>query len=235
MKRMEIKRTTMQCVLAAVFVAGLSAAAAQTISPPVAEFRGKVSGMYELRNDSDQAMAAILEVAGFNVNEAGVLTYTSLEPGVRVELGSQSFLIPPHQSHMVFYKAVSERPNTWFAILNTLTEAKPGKGGMRINLILPHVVYLYQKRKLSRSDLQVTVAHAKGGAYALRVENRSEKLARVQRVEFRGVAEAGRIPPFPLFPGKARVQTFEAGKLSPDARARLIFEDGLTVEVPLVE
>ncbi|MGE0407157.1 MAG: hypothetical protein AB7O65_12740 [Candidatus Korobacteraceae bacterium] len=211
-------------------------AATQTISPPVAEFRGKVNGMYELRNDSDTPMAVILEIVGFAVNETGVLSYTPLESGVKVDLGAQSFVIPPHRTHMVFYKVGSEMPNTWFAILNTLTDASADRTGIRINFIMPHIVYLYQKRKLDRSDLEVAVERAsEEGKYNVRVVNHSDKLSRVKRLELRGFDGSPGIPPFPLFPGRARIQAFEASAASPNARAKLFLEDGFTLEVPLAK
>src|SRR5579884_1063603 len=137
-------------VAAVIFLTALVAGSAmgQTVSPPIAEYRVKASGMFELRNDQDFPLAAILEVHGFSVSEQGQLQYNELDPRVNVELGANSFIIPPHQSHYVFYKAKSDQPSYWFTILSTLTKANPEKNQMRLNFVLPHVVYVYQKPKL---------------------------------------------------------------------------------------
>jgi hypothetical protein len=231
-----MKLAGVQLALAAAMIVSGVAAAAQTISPPVAEFRGRVNGMYELRNDSDKPMAVILEVVGFAVSESGVLAYTVPDPDIRVELGTKSFEIPPHQSRMVFYKAVSERPNAWFAVLNTLAEARANRTGMRVHLVLPHIVYLYQKQKLKKNDLRVELAQAtEQGKYTFRVVNQSDKLSRVTRVEFRGFDGSPGIPPFPIFPGKERKQVFAASAASPTARAKVFLEDGFALEVRLAE
>src|SRR3954451_3641520 len=94
----------------AIFLIAISAMG-QTVSPPIAEDRGKAQGMVELRNDGDVPLATILELRGFQVDEQGVLQYLALDPRINVELGANSFVIPPHQSHYVFYKAPSDMPS----------------------------------------------------------------------------------------------------------------------------
>ena len=116
--------TTIATILL-VFVLAISAVG-QTVSPPIAEYRGKASGMVEFRNDGDFPLVAILEVKGFVVNEQGTLLYTALDPKINVEFGASSFVIPPHESHFVFYKTKSELPSYWFAFLD---HAHAGQSG----------------------------------------------------------------------------------------------------------
>lgn len=206
----------------------------QTVSPPIAEFRGKASGMVELRNDGDEPLAAILEIQGFQVDEQGTLQYIPLDPRIKVELGANSFVIPPHQSHFVFYKASSELPSSWFAILSTLTRAAKDSGQMRINFILPHIVYIYQKPKLKRADVSVNLKPGTDGSYNLEITNLSEKLGRVQSVEAKGFEKEVTLGGLPVFPSKRRFVEFKPGVAKSNPKVNITFEDGFSISVPVL-
>lgn len=208
-------------------------AVAQTLSPPVAEYRGKVSGMFELRNDSDEPLAAILEVSGFSVDTTGNLLYADVPAGTQVDFGANSFLIQPHQTHMVFYKATTTQPATWFTIKSTLTKAKPAPNQMRINFLLPHVVYAYQKAKLKKEDIKVE-AHEQGGTLNVRVTNDSQKLGRVESVKVKGFEKEAEFGGFPMFPNYKREIALATGaKQAADATVVITFQDGFSLSVPV--
>ncbi|HUN88338.1 MAG TPA: hypothetical protein VMU28_06080 [Terriglobales bacterium] len=207
---------------------------AQTVAPPVAEYRGKASGMFELRNDGDVPLAAILEVHGFTVDEKGTLVYQALDPALKVEIGQNSFVIPPHESHYVFYKASSSSPQSWFSVLSTMTRTANQPGQMRINFVLPHVVYMYQKQKLKKEDISVRVTPAKTeGEYTLEIENHSVKLGRVESVTGEGFEKNVEMGGFPIFPEKKRQVVLHGGTPSAKAKVKVSFEDGFSVQVPL--
>ena len=207
---------------------------AQTVSPPVAEYRNKANGMFELRNDGDVPLAAILEVHGFTVDERGQIMPQALDPALKVELGSNSFVIPPHQSHYVFYKASCSSPQVWFSIQSTLTKAASAPGQMRINFVLPHVVYIYQKQKLKKEDVSVQVKPGQTpGQYTLEIENHSDKLSRVETVTGQGFEKAVEAGGFPIFPQKKRQVVLDGGTPSAGAKVKVSFEDGFSVQVPL--
>jgi len=208
--------------------------AAQTVSPPVAEYRNKANGMFELRNDGDVPLAAILEVHGFTVDEKGNVVYQALDPNLKVEIGSNSFIIPPHGSHYVFYKASSSSPQSWFSILSTMTKAVATPGQMRINFVLPHVVYIYQKQKLKKEDVTVRVLPGTNdGKYTLEIENHSDKLSRVESVTADGFQKPVEVGGFPLFPGKNRQVVVDGGTPNANAKVKVSFEDGFSLQVPL--
>jgi hypothetical protein len=208
-------------------------AVGQTVSPPIAEYRGKASGMVELRNDGDFPLVAIMEVKGFTVDEKGTLLYTSLDPGIDVQFGASSFVIPPHQSHFVFYKTRSELPSYWFAFLTTLTRANADKHQMKVNFILPHVVYVYQKPKMKRADVNVALIAGEDGALKLQIENHSAKLGRVQSVETHGFEKNLMLGGVPVFPAKQRFVEFSPGQHNSKANVEVVFEDGFTITVPV--
>lgn len=206
-------------------------AAAQTLSPPIAEYRRKANGVLELRNNGDTPLATILELRGFAVDAQGNMKYVPLDPGITVELGSNSFTIPPHQAHYVFYKASSALLPAWFAIMNTMTQATPASGGMRINIVLPHLVYLYQKPKLKKQDVRVRIFPGnEAGEYGLEFENLSGKMGRVGGVDCRGFEVNQTYGGFPLFPHQTRRLSLKTGAPSDRARFRIRFEDGFRLE-----
>lgn len=208
--------------------------AAQTLSPPIAEYRGKGSGMLELRNDGDVPLAAIVEARSFTVDRDGKLVYRPLDPRISVELGAGSFILPPHQVHYVFYKVDSTRLPVWFAIINMLTRPTPAMGGLRVNVILPHLVYVSQKSKMKKEDVQVRVLPGgTGGEYRLEIDNVSEKLGRVETVRSEGFRENQTYGGFPLFPGQVRRVVLRTGLPSGRPRFRIRFEDGFQIEEPL--
>jgi P pilus assembly chaperone PapD len=210
-----------------------TSAVGQTVSPPIAEYRGKASGMVELRNDGDFPLATILEVKGFTVDEKGTLLYTALDSKIEVEFGASSFIIPAHQSHFVFYRTRSEMPSYWFAFLATLTRANADRRQMRLNFVLPHVVYVYQKPKLKRADVNVKLLTGEDGGLKLQIENHSEKLARVQSIETHGFEKSLELGGVPIFPAKQRFVEFNAGQHNSKANVEVVFEDGFTITVPV--
>ncbi|HLH08305.1 MAG TPA: hypothetical protein VKW78_13790 [Terriglobales bacterium] len=223
---------TLIAAILLVFVFAISAAG-QTVSPPVAEYRGKASGMVEFRNDGDAPLATILEVKGFTVDEDGKLLYAPLDPKIDVEFGASSFIIPPHQSHFVFYKSRSEMPSYWFAFVATLTRANADKHQMRLNFVLPHVVYVYQKPKLKRADVNVTLVPGDNGSFRVQIQNHSGKLARVESIETHGFEKSLQLGGVPIFPNKQRFVEFNAGQHNSKATVEVVFEDGFTITVPV--
>lgn len=230
-----MKRTVREALLGWLTILALAAGAeGQSLSPPIAEYRVKANGMLELRNNGDAPLAAVLELRGFSVDRQGSLRYGPLAPGVSVQLGANSFTIPPHQGHYVFYKASAMRLPAWFAIINTLAQAAPVTRGIRINIILPHFAYIYQKSKLRKDDLMVRVLPGdKSGEYALEVQNVSEKLGRVKQVQAKGFEVNSVYGGFPLFPGETRRVSLQGRNPSQRARLRIQFEDGFHLDESL--
>ncbi len=213
-------------------VAAAIPALSQTILPPIAEYRGKGNGMVELRNDGDVALAVIVEVKGFTVDEEGRMAYLGLDPSVRVELGASSFVIPPRQSHMVFYKAQAPVTPFWFAILATFTKAVPTRNEMRVNIVLPHVVYVYQKHRLEKKDVQLALAASRPGEYRLELHNASPKASRVEAIECKGFAKPVELGGMPVFPAQTRFVQLDSGPASGShARCKVSFEEGFSLEV----
>ena len=187
----------------------------QTITPPIAEFRGfKAEDSFRIDNKTAQPMLVFVEVKGFTVNDAGKVVYSPLPSTMRVEIGASSFVIPPNDSHTVYYKAVSTESPASFSILPTMTPVTQSKG-VRMSFCIPHMVYLYQKAKLGKSDVTVAIKDRK-----LVVGNASKKLGRVESIR----VGSEDLPGFPIYPGQTRELAVAADK------ATVHFEDGFKLE-----
>jgi hypothetical protein len=197
------------------FLLGGALALAQAISPPIAEYRGlKAEGSFRIDNSTDMAMMVVLETKSFRVDDAGKLVYSPLHPQIHIDFGASSFSIRPHDSYTVYYKAVSRISPVSFSIIPTMLPAEK-KTGVRIGYVFPHMVYLYQKTKLTKSDVQVSLKDGK-----VVIVNNSEKLGRVEFIHDGSTELSG----FPLYPGQIR-QIPVAG-----ANPVVNFEDGFKEE-----
>lgn len=189
---------------------------AQTVTPPIAEFRGlKAEGSFQIENGLDQPISVVLETKTFTVDAKGLVHYSPLQPAVHIDLGSSGFVIPPHDNHTVYYKAASSISPVSFSIVPTMTPVMPVKG-VRVNFRIPHMIYLYQKAKLAKSDVQVTMKDSK-----IIIVNTSQKLG---RVEFISVGSDD-LNGFPIYPGQTREVAITGDK------ATIHFEDGFKVDL----
>ena len=196
------------------FLLGGGLALAQAISPPIAEYRGlKAEGSFRIENTTDQPMLVMLETKSFRVRDDGKVVYGLLQPQIRIDFGASSFSIRAHDSYTVYYKAVSTVSPVSFSIIPTMLPAER-KTGVRVGYVFPHMVYLYQKAKLAKSDVQVSL---KDGSIV--IVNSSEKLGRVEFIHDGSTQLSG----FPLYPGQTR-QILVAG-----TKPVVNFEDGFKI------
>ena len=187
---------------------------AQGIAPPIAEFRGnKVDGMFEIQNSADYPMAAVIEIKSFDVDGKGNVHYRTLDKDIQVSIGATSFIVQPHDTRMVFYKAIVPSQPGSFSIVTTMTRSGP-LNGVRLNFVLPHMIYVYQKEKLAKSDIGLRVNNG-----TLEIHNFSEKLGRVSGIH----GSAQDYGAFPIYPGQTRE--------IPDLGQKVVvsFEDGFKV------
>ena len=185
--------------------------AAQTVSPPIAEYQERARSSFQLINSTLFPLTAVLEVRGFKVTEQGEVEDLPLDTSrVHVKLSAMSFRIPPRGSYTVFYEARADSTPAWFNILSALSGART-ESGLNVRILLPHVVYLNQKQSLGAP--QVTVGRFErdsiSGRLAVRLENSGPNLGRVLEViASNGSMKSAPIPGFPLFPYSRRWTEF---------------------------
>jgi hypothetical protein len=187
----------------------------QGIAPPVAEYRGsKANGMFEVQNTTDNAMAVTLETKSFVVDEHGIVHYSDLDKDVHIRMGASSFTLAAHDTHMIFYKASFPTAPISFSIIATVTRAEQ-QTGMRIKFVFPHMIYVYQKDKLKRSDVSLELADGR-----LLIHNNSQKLGRVLEV----TASKEELGGFPIYPAQVREVAMPGA-----TQASVKFEDGFSL------
>jgi hypothetical protein len=178
---------------------------AQTISPVIVEATGKVSGKVELTNDTLNPMAVVLEAKSFDIGPDGRGIFRPLDAVIRLQLSSTSFILQPKESYYIFYKASSEKLPTWFTVY-AVFESIQKSPGLKVRIMLPHTVYLYQKRAPSRDAIQVkqAVYDKQRDKVVCDIQNTSGSLIRAQALHVVGnkadVVSGG----FPLLPNSPR-------------------------------
>jgi hypothetical protein len=180
---------------------------AQSVSPPIAEYREQAHSSFQLQNSSIFPITVVLELRGFSITEAGDVIDTPLDTSrIHVKLSEMSFRIPPRGTRTVFYEAKSDSLPVWFNILSAMSGAKTDNG-LNVRILLPHVVYLNQKQPLKKSEVAVRAFLFDSASKKARIqlENLGPNLGRVMQTsagtpDKMGPAGAA----FPLLPRSRR-------------------------------
>lgn len=219
---------------AALLLAAVGEAGAQSVSPPIVEYTERASSSFQVTNNTITPLVVVLDVRGFVVNEAGMLADVPLDTSrVKVQLSEMSFRLPPRATRTIFYDAKATGGPAWFQVMATFTGARAANG-LNLRIELPHVVYLNQRAALARGDVVVRSARYDAADKTVRVEfeNVSDRLGRVQELVARAADLSEPGGAMPLFPRSRRVATF---KWSPDAPPTAITArfDGFDIEAPI--
>ncbi len=148
---------------------------------------GKVaSGKIEYYNDSLQPLTVTLEARSFTVSDTGAMTYRPLNDSIHVKFSEMSFRIEPKQNYLVFYQASADQLPSWFVVYATFAGYKEKtEQGFRIQVQLPHTIYLLPKQDLQKEELMVKVAEYRPAEkkVVVRVENAGPSFGRVLDAE----------------------------------------------------
>jgi hypothetical protein len=218
--------------LLATFVTG-RAAHAQSVSPPIAEYREKARGAsFNVSNQSVFPLTVVLQVKGFVVNEDGELRDVPLDTArVHVKLSVLSFRLQPRQTYTVFYEASADTAPAWFNIWSGITGARTD-AGINVRIELPHVVYLNQRDRLEQADVRLVSAVHRPGDHRVTIElqNLSPRIGRARSivVSAPGTKTADG-PAFPLFPNSTRRVVVPWEAVEPPQRVEVRF-DGFRLE-----
>lgn len=228
------RRTAPSRIRAAILAALLAPAgyllptplAAQTVSPPVAEYTERARSSFRLTNGTIFPLTAVLEVKGFRVTEQGEVVPAPIDTSrVHVRLSTTSFRIPPRATYTVFYEATADSTPAWFTISSALSGARTDDG-INLRIILPHVVYLNQKQPLAHDEIVVHRIELDSATKKARVllENIGPHLGRAQTLSLE-TADGERHPGggFPMFPHFRRWAEVDWDLAAPPARAEIRF------------
>ena len=189
-------------------------ALAQTVSPLIDEnvVKGpgkKAKGKIEYVNDSLQPLTVTLDTQSFTVFETGEMLYRPLDPGIHVKFSATSFRIPPKQNYFVFYEASADTVPAWFVVYATFAGYQERtEEGLKIQLLLPHTVYLLPKGDVQKSDLVIKVAEFRPTEQKVlvRVENNGPTFGRILEADVSSSVGRGKVTNngFPVFPHSQR-------------------------------
>lgn len=201
-------------------------AAAQSVSPPIAEYQERARSSFQLHNASIFPLTAVLEVRGFSITEQGEVIDVPLDTGrIHVKLSDMSFRIPPRGSRTVFYEATGDSLPAWFNILSALTGSRT-ETGLNVRILLPHVVYLNQKQALRKEEVAIRRFEIDRAAQKARVqlENLGPHLGRVHQLSVADDGDASQTAGgFPLMPHSRRWVEVEWQRAAPPSRLTLRF------------
>jgi hypothetical protein len=193
--------------IVACYLGALRSLNAQSVSPPIAEYQERARSSFQLQNGSLFPLTVVLDVRGFKVTEDGEVVYLPLDTSrVHVKLSAMSFRIPPRGTQRVFYEATGDSLPAWFTILSAMTGARTDNG-LNVRLILPHVVYLNQKKSLNKPDVVVRAFEFNPATKKARIqlENLGPNLGRVLQASVAdGHTASAPGGGFPLFPHSRR-------------------------------
>ena len=199
---------------------------AQSVSPPIAEYQERARSSFQLQNASIFPITVVLEVRGFSITEQGEVVDTPLDTSrIHVKLSEMSFRLPPRGSRTVFYEASSDSLPAWFNILSAMSGART-ESGLNVRVLLPHVVYLNQKKPLRKEEVAIRRFEFDATSKRARVqlENLGPNLGRVYQLQVsdgRKNSQPG--GGFPLIPHSRRWAEVEWDKDTPPSQLTLRF------------
>jgi hypothetical protein len=197
------------CLL--VFVS-MMPALGQTVRPLIDENVVKgpgksASGKIEYYNDSLQTLNVTLEAKSFTVSDTGELSYRPLDDAIHVKFSEMSFRVQPKQNYFIYYQAYADKLPSWFVVYATFGGFKEKtEQGFRIQVQLPHTIYLLPKQDVEKDELVVKVAEYRPAEKKIivRVENAGPSFGRVLEAEVGSAREKSTQGGFPVFPFSQR-------------------------------
>jgi hypothetical protein len=210
-----------------------SALMAQVVSPVIVEYKEKAEGKLQLTNNTQMPLVVVLEAKSFSITPEGRGVYRPLDTNIHLQLSSTSTRLQPGQSFFVFYKAKGDALPGWFTIFSTFSQPRHEKG-VDVRVMLPHTVYLYQKQKMQKSDIQIKEVTYVPETHKVvcDLENISANLGRVQSVIASGPHSEATSGGFPLLPGSPRHLEMEWKGAKPPKKIEFAFEN-FTLDHPV--
>jgi hypothetical protein len=200
--------------------------AAQSVSPPIAEYQERTRSSFQLQNASIFPITVVLEVRGFTITERGEVVDVPLDTSrIHVKLSEMSFRLPPRGTHTVFYEATSDSLPTWFNILSAMSGSRTDNG-LNVRILLPHVVYLNQKQPLRREEVAIRALEfdPRAKKALVQLENLGPNLGRVYQLtvaDGRNSSQPG--AGFPLLPRRRRWAEVSWESATPPTRLMVRF------------
>jgi hypothetical protein len=179
--------------------------ASQEVGPPVAEYRGRGVGTFEVRNNGLFPMTVVIEPFGFVQDSLGAIAYVPFEASrIRLRLSTMSLRLQARSAMVVSYEVSADSLPAWFVITSTFHGTR--RQGVNYNFQFPHVVYLHQKPSVRAEDVRISDLSVDGAMRQarFRIANASPWMTRCGDGTLSAGGARSAIPAFPLFPQFAR-------------------------------
>src|SRR6201996_9225422 len=144
--------------------------------------------MFTLTNGTLVPMVVVMEPKSFSITPDGQGVFRPLDRAIHVDLSAMSARLEPGQTYYVFYKAHADELPAWFTVYSTFSSAQH-HSGLDVRIMLPHTVYLYQKKPLNKEEINIRAATWQNATKTIvcDVENHGTSLVRVQEVRITGL------------------------------------------------
>jgi hypothetical protein len=165
------------------------------------------SGKIEYYNDTLQRLTVTLEAKSFTVSDTGDLSYRQLDEAIHVKFSEMSFRIEPKQDYFVYYQAYADKLPSWFVVYATFGGFnEKTEEGFRIQVQLPHTIYLLSRQGVQKEELVVKVAEYRPAEkkVIVRVENAGPSFGRVLEADVSSAKDKSTQGGFPVFPFSQR-------------------------------
>ncbi len=105
----------------------------------------------------------------------------------------------------MFYKATSDQLPAWFTVYAAFSPVRGGEG-LHVRVMLPHTVYLYQKKPIDKDSIHIGDSSFRAGSETVECDlhNDGPSLVRVQEVRVVSGKTMVQAAGFPLLPGATR-------------------------------
>jgi hypothetical protein len=196
--------------------------ASQEVGPPVAEYRGRGVGTFEVRNNRLAPMTVVIEPFGFVQDSLGAISYVPFDATrIKLRLSTMSLRLQARSAMVVSYEASADTLPAWFVITSTFHGTH--RQGVNYNFQFPHVVYLHQKASVRTEDVRISDLSVDGTEKQarFRIANASRWMTRCGQGTLSVGGARSSIPAFPLFPQFARWVTVPWLHAEPPTKVRL--------------
>jgi len=196
--------------------------AGQEVGPPVAEYRGRGVGTFEVRNNGLFPMTVVIEPFGFVQDSLGAIAYGPFDATrIKLRLSTMSLRLQARSAMVVSYEVSADSLPAWFVITSTFHGTR--RQGVNYNFQFPHVVYLHQKASVRAEDVRISdlSVDAAEKQARFRIANTSAWMTRCGEGTLSGGGARASISAFPLFSHFARWVTVPWSHARAPAKVRL--------------
>ena len=106
-------------------------------------------------------MIVTTEAKSFSISPTGAATFRPLDARIHLEMGTGSLRLAPKQRRTMYYRVSAAQYPAWFCIYANFLPASRNPG-VRVQLEMPHTVYLLDRTKVTAQMLSFAELRREG-------------------------------------------------------------------------